>query len=384
MGNDIVVENSAAVSPPIAETISVGQILRQARLAKNKTEADVAAYLRLSTKVVMALEDDKYEELPGLTFVCGYLRSYASYLDLSGDDIVARFKMLGIVEPDRLLPAAITLMKKETSIGDGFMRFVSYIIIFVLAGLVILWWYNHSAADQGAGDGNASELAANDSNVSSTTDNSTALPANDESKTVETVASPNNTPVSAPSPGTPAAPLSATNVEPVTKAAGISVKGEQLSAASPSSSKAVIAPSVVNTPAASTNLSEKAAVDAKALPVISPAPTNIVNTSANSAGASSHGMENTSSLATGSTPSKTVSAASNVTNPMPQAVDSSTKVKKTRKPSKPKLWVEPQDSSTTSPTPDASASAASAPKADKKAAPSRTYEDIYNMPEFRH
>lgn len=122
----------------------VGMLLQQGRLKKDWTEVDVANRLRLSRNVVLALENDEYDKLPGLTFVRGYLRSYARLVDLSADEIINQFKTLGLVEPDKLLPATISLMKKEASISDRAIRGITYIIVLGLAGLMFLWWYSQS------------------------------------------------------------------------------------------------------------------------------------------------------------------------------------------------------------------------------------------------
>ena len=46
----------------------------------------------LRAKYIRALEDEAFEMLPSETYVKGFLRSYAEYLGLDGEEIVRRYK----------------------------------------------------------------------------------------------------------------------------------------------------------------------------------------------------------------------------------------------------------------------------------------------------
>jgi cytoskeleton protein RodZ len=62
--------------------------LREARQAQNLTTADVARRLKLSVWQVEALESGQYQQLPGPTFVRGFIRNYARLLKLDADELV--------------------------------------------------------------------------------------------------------------------------------------------------------------------------------------------------------------------------------------------------------------------------------------------------------
>jgi cytoskeleton protein RodZ len=61
--------------------------LSQAREAQNLTTADVARRLKLSVWQIEALESGQYDQLPGPTFVRGFIRNYARLLDLDPDEL---------------------------------------------------------------------------------------------------------------------------------------------------------------------------------------------------------------------------------------------------------------------------------------------------------
>lgn len=70
----------------------MGAELRTARMRRGLSLADVARNLRIRQVHLVALEDGRLNELPGRTYVVGFLRSYGHYLDLDGEALVIRFR----------------------------------------------------------------------------------------------------------------------------------------------------------------------------------------------------------------------------------------------------------------------------------------------------
>ena len=66
--------------------------LYQARVRRGVDLAVVADELRIHYEQLLALEEGRFDDLPGPTYVIGFLRSYAGYLELDADDLVRRFK----------------------------------------------------------------------------------------------------------------------------------------------------------------------------------------------------------------------------------------------------------------------------------------------------
>lgn len=82
----------------------VGAFLREARETTGRTVADVAQNLRIRRVYLEAIEDGRFDELPGATYAVGFVRSYAAYLRLDAPTLVARFKeeASGIQAPQEL------------------------------------------------------------------------------------------------------------------------------------------------------------------------------------------------------------------------------------------------------------------------------------------
>jgi cytoskeletal protein RodZ len=70
----------------------VGAYLREARENTERSVADVAQTLRIRRVYLQAIEDGRFDELPGTTYAVGFVQSYATYLRLDVPTIVERFK----------------------------------------------------------------------------------------------------------------------------------------------------------------------------------------------------------------------------------------------------------------------------------------------------
>lgn len=95
----------------VAEQPSLGSNqLAAAREAKRLAVGDVAYTLKVSNKVIEALEASDWQSLPGRTFAVGILRSYGRLLDVSVDALIAE------------IPGAPPVMKKHLTQTDASAR----------------------------------------------------------------------------------------------------------------------------------------------------------------------------------------------------------------------------------------------------------------------
>jgi cytoskeleton protein RodZ len=72
---------------------TVGQDLRAARLRLGADLAAVSKSLKIRKDHLEALEEDRFETLPGRAYAVGFVRSYADYLGLDALECVERFKL---------------------------------------------------------------------------------------------------------------------------------------------------------------------------------------------------------------------------------------------------------------------------------------------------
>ena len=71
---------------------TVGRLLRQTRESYELDLQDVAGALRIRSVYVAAMEEGRYDHLPGEAYAIGFVRTYADYLRLDSAEVVKRFK----------------------------------------------------------------------------------------------------------------------------------------------------------------------------------------------------------------------------------------------------------------------------------------------------
>lgn len=68
---------------------STGAMLARARMERDWTVQQVADQLKLSQKQINALEENKFDDLPKLVIVRGFVRTYAKLLKIDADPLIA-------------------------------------------------------------------------------------------------------------------------------------------------------------------------------------------------------------------------------------------------------------------------------------------------------
>ena len=72
--------------------VSIGEQLRDQRTRKGLTTADVSARLCIMESHIRNIEDAVVDELPTHTYIIGYVRSYATMLDLDAASLCAELR----------------------------------------------------------------------------------------------------------------------------------------------------------------------------------------------------------------------------------------------------------------------------------------------------
>ena len=123
-----------------------GARLRSARERAMLTTSDIAEKLKISVHIVEAIEADDYHQLPQFVFVKGYLRAYAKYLKLSGDEIIDAFKQLNLSEPETDRPSW-DLASEQSKLHKRHLHWLSWLLLFgfLVAGAVV--WHHQKKTD---------------------------------------------------------------------------------------------------------------------------------------------------------------------------------------------------------------------------------------------
>jgi len=70
----------------------VGALLKASRLRIGDDLRFVAETLHIRFIYLEAIEAGRYDDLPGVAYAIGFIRSYADYLGLDSDEVVRRYK----------------------------------------------------------------------------------------------------------------------------------------------------------------------------------------------------------------------------------------------------------------------------------------------------
>jgi cytoskeleton protein RodZ len=82
----------------------VGAILKAEREKKGLSLHEIGMSLKINPKILKAIEDNEEAQLPAKTFLRGFIRSYAQYLHLDVQNILAQLqKEIGSTRPEEIL-----------------------------------------------------------------------------------------------------------------------------------------------------------------------------------------------------------------------------------------------------------------------------------------
>jgi cytoskeleton protein RodZ len=120
----------------------VGAILARERAAHGLTLEDVAQQLKFGARQLEALEQDRFDLLPGGTFARGMVRSYAKLLKLDTEALLTRMEgKLEVPDPGRIAdrfsqPVPFADASRRSNIVYGIL---SLLILAAVAAVLIEW-----------------------------------------------------------------------------------------------------------------------------------------------------------------------------------------------------------------------------------------------------
>jgi len=168
-----------------------GERLRLQRESRNLTVAQAAQELRLSSRIVLALEGDQFEVLEAPIYVRGHLKNYARLLELPEVEIVRAYDQ---TLPDEVVFEPKTRGKEGPVLNNGTPRWifpVAWLVVLLMLVMGGLWWYAgphrepvaslESESDREAPDDGESRADANGSESEGAMGRTVALPPLDAS-----------------------------------------------------------------------------------------------------------------------------------------------------------------------------------------------------------
>jgi hypothetical protein len=93
---------------------TLGQYLRDARVAKNIDLRDAAQQTRIGANYLQALETENFAKLPGEVFVKGFLKNYCKFLKLDENEVIKRYAEL---KPQKPVSSGTTNDAEKTTVA---------------------------------------------------------------------------------------------------------------------------------------------------------------------------------------------------------------------------------------------------------------------------
>ena len=114
------------------QNVGVGALLRASRIRQGHDLRQIAETLRIRHVHLLAIEEGRYSELPGSAYTTGFIRTYAEYLGLDGQEVIRRFRNegKGVISPDLSFRTPI----QEKRIPGGAILLISLVLSIVSYG----------------------------------------------------------------------------------------------------------------------------------------------------------------------------------------------------------------------------------------------------------
>src|SRR5258708_33349072 len=98
---------------------AVGRLLRDQREARGLGLPDIEKKLRIRVAHLEAIEDGRFDKLPGAAYVPAFLRAYATHVGLDPEKVLTAYQLSGAVPIKRpvSMPADFPVVDKRAPIG---------------------------------------------------------------------------------------------------------------------------------------------------------------------------------------------------------------------------------------------------------------------------
>jgi helix-turn-helix protein/uncharacterized protein DUF4115 len=140
----------------------IGNSLREARVRQALEFPEIEQATKIRGKYLRALEDENFEQLPGQTYVKGFLRTYADYLGLEGQLYVDEYNSRYVTGAEEEAPIRYrggSVMPRSTRLMSSAVV-IALTAIGLATALVIAAWKFGAADDRGTLPGVGQERSA--------------------------------------------------------------------------------------------------------------------------------------------------------------------------------------------------------------------------------
>ena len=136
--------------------MAIGDTLREAREKMGLSMEDVEESTKIRRKYIQALEDNKFEIIPGDVYVRGFLRSYARFLNVDGEKLVQEYNEMNDYQMENNDPPQETVVSIPKKTGKRNGKYLAAVAVVVLAGFIYVLGSSNAGLQNKLSDGGES------------------------------------------------------------------------------------------------------------------------------------------------------------------------------------------------------------------------------------
>lgn len=125
------------------QQIQIGKKLRDARQAKGYTLDDLQQLTKIQKRYLIAIEDEKLDELPGDFYVRAFIKQYADTVGLDGNELLKEFneqlpKAKTEEYSDHISQAVETRANRRKTVSQGVSKVRQYMPTIIIACVIVI------------------------------------------------------------------------------------------------------------------------------------------------------------------------------------------------------------------------------------------------------
>ena len=125
------------------QPIQIGKKLRDARQAKGYTLDDLQQLTKIQKRYLIAIEDEKFDELPGDFYVRAFIKQYADTVGLDGNELLKEFneqlpKAKTEEYSDHISQAVETRANRRKTVSQGVSKVRQYMPTIIIACAIVI------------------------------------------------------------------------------------------------------------------------------------------------------------------------------------------------------------------------------------------------------
>ncbi|MFA0013837.1 cytoskeleton protein RodZ [Vibrio lentus] len=130
----------------VAPAIEAGTLLKNKRESLGLTQKQISDRLKLRVTLIQQIEENQFESDQVATFMRGYIRSYAKYVNLDEKVVLSALHHSGDAQHQEQEMLSFS-RKTKTEKHNSRIMILTWSIFAVIAGISSLWWWQNQQQD---------------------------------------------------------------------------------------------------------------------------------------------------------------------------------------------------------------------------------------------